>query len=878
MHGRSRRAVARPWGLLRALGGVALLGWLGVQHAGDASAQRKLPPPGADSVTIAAGGRYGAEGLKAKWLGESYRELWTTPIRVPVLDLDEHAGGLEIVGRSGGLQTKGLRLRGADGREYVFRSVDKTPHLTREPALRGTVIADLIQDQTSSLQPAAALVIPPILDAVGILHVNPKLVVMPDSPELGEFREEFGGVFGMVEERPNEPEDGGPGFRGFKRVIGTDRLLERLEEDPEDRVDARAYLTARLVDMYVGDWDRHFDQWRWAQDDRNGVRYWVPIPRDRDYAFVDYDGFGMAVAREFVPNAVNFGPRITQVSGLTMNARELDRRLLASLERATWDSIAGFVQSRLSDEVIAEAVGRLPPEYQGENARVLREHLRSRRQDVPSAAAQLYSMLATEVEVRGTDERDLAVIDRVPREAVEVRLYAMDEQARPQGRPYFERRFTDPETYEVRVYLHGGDDRAVIRGDVEDAIMVRVIGGGGDDVLVDSSTVRGESGEAAFYDDRGENVFVRGPETTVQTRAYDEPERVLTLRGASFRDWGASAGIQPYVNITGTDGLILGGGPTYTRYGFRKTPYAERLAARGAVGLGTGDVAVVVKGDFRRPNSRSGYSFLVEGSELEKIRFYGFGNETTAPEPNRFYVVEQDLLLGEATVNFGLPAAGRLFVGPVVKYVSSKVPAGTPFAAENVYGSNYGQLGGKAEAAFDRRDDPVFPRNGWRAGASVAAYPALWDVPAAFANADVIAAGYWTPRFRGAPTAALRLGAQKVWGDFPIHEAAFLGGSRTLRGLPYQRYAGDAVVYGNSELRLPLSDVELIVRGTLGLVGLADIGRAYYSPESSDEWHSSAGAGLWFRFEVRETVLGLSLVGARAERENRVYLKLGAPF
>ena len=30
---------------------------------------------------------------------------------------------------------------------------------------------------------------------------------------------------------------------------------------PDDRVDARAFLTARLFDLLIGDWDRHADQW-----------------------------------------------------------------------------------------------------------------------------------------------------------------------------------------------------------------------------------------------------------------------------------------------------------------------------------------------------------------------------------------------------------------------------------------------------------------------------------------------------------------------------------------------------------------------------------------------------------------------------------------
>ena len=46
-----------------------------------------------------------------------------------------------------------------------------------------------------------------------------------------------------------------------------------LEEDLDHRVDARGFLRARLMDVFLGDYDRHEGQWRWARyDDANGVR------------------------------------------------------------------------------------------------------------------------------------------------------------------------------------------------------------------------------------------------------------------------------------------------------------------------------------------------------------------------------------------------------------------------------------------------------------------------------------------------------------------------------------------------------------------------------------------------------------------------------
>ena len=84
------------------------------------------PPPGADSVTVTPGA-YGASALYAWLMGSGYRSLWTTPIRVPVANLDDLGGGLTPMRLGGGMTTRTLHMRGTDGRRYVFRSVDKIP-------------------------------------------------------------------------------------------------------------------------------------------------------------------------------------------------------------------------------------------------------------------------------------------------------------------------------------------------------------------------------------------------------------------------------------------------------------------------------------------------------------------------------------------------------------------------------------------------------------------------------------------------------------------------------------------------------------------------------------------------------------------------------
>lgn len=827
--------------------------------------------------SVVPGPNYTASPLREAFFGRTYRDQWTAPMQVEVLDLASFAGGLEPDRIGGGLQTTSLRFKGADGKEYTFRSIDKVPAPAVEPAVKGTVIGKLIQDQTSSLHIGGPFAVPVMLDAVGVLHATPSIYVMPDDPRLGEFRAQFAGMLGSIEERINDQEKETPGFGGFTHILDTETLLKRLEDSPEDRIDARAYLKARLFDLFINDWDRHEDQWRWAAVERDGIRWWLAIPRDRDYAFVDYEGIAIDLLRRVARNTVEFTPTIDNVYGLTLNARNIDRHLLNGLSREVFDSTAMAMQGELTDAVIERAMRRMPPEVQALSAEWTAARLRSRRDDLRNAAEIFYKLLATDVDVHATDKRDVAVVDRTGDGALLVRLYDVNKEGLPHGDPYFERSFRRAETSEVRVYLHGGADHAIVRGVAHEGLTLRVIGGGGDDLLADSSSLG--RGKTAFYDDRGENRFIRGPVTRVDESAYEEPARSNStgIAGESVRDAGHSESKMPSIGWRGEDGPILGATWSHKRFGFRKYPYAWKVSVGGQVGTFSGALAAEVRGDVMRQNSTHGISARVRASQLESMRFFGFGNETPSPESSSFYLVRRDELLGEIAYHLDFAGGGTARFGPIAKVGRNELPAGAPFTVDGVGERRTAQLGAFAELGVDRRDDPVFPRRGMRAELDAAGYPVAGNEHGAFGEANALAAAYWTADATGAPTVAVRAGAKKVWGDYPVHEAAFLGGSRSVRGYRSGRYAGDALTFGSVELRQPLTTAKLLVRGKLGVTLLADGGRVFYANESSDAWHGALGAGLWFHFRIRNAPLGTSVTFAKGE-VSRLYLKFGAPF
>ena len=330
-------------------------------------------PQSQPAESRAIGPQYEA-GAFYRWLwGTDYRALWTKPVRVETLDVGSFGGGLTPVARVGGRQTKGLALRGADGRDYTFRAIDKDPTSILPEELQDTWARSLVQDQIAASQPAAFLVADELMAAAGILHAPTRLVVMPDDPRLGEFRQEFAATIGQISEFPGGRTAQNPGFHGALEVLKHQDFYARLDAG-SDRPDARAFLKARLFDLLIGDWDRHRDQWRWARFE--GKALWQPIPDDRDQAFSRYEGLVLGLARPRVPFLQSYDDAYPSMKGLTWNGRDQDRRLLAGLERPVFAEVAAELKAAISDAVIENAVRRMPAEYAESDAARLTHDLR----------------------------------------------------------------------------------------------------------------------------------------------------------------------------------------------------------------------------------------------------------------------------------------------------------------------------------------------------------------------------------------------------------------------------------------------------------------------------------------------------------------------
>lgn len=826
-----------------------------------------------------------------KLFGANYRDAWKQDLEVPVFDIGTEHGGLKIVQRGGGQQTKSLRLEAKDGKQYVLRSIEKYAAGAIPPFLLNTFAQDLVQDQISASHPYGAFVVPYLADAAGIYHTNPKLVLIPDDPRFGQYQTTFANSLALYEERPAKDWSDADFFGNSPDIESTSKVLENLQEDNDHYVDQKFVLKSRLFDMVIGDWDRHDDQWRWSEiDEGKGNRY-RPIPRDRDQAFFVNEGFfpGIWKRKWGLPKFEGFDEDIDWPPGLSFNARYFDRSFLTSLEKQDWVHVAAELKTNLTDEKIETAIKKWPkPIYDLHGEEVIRR-LKARRDKLTDYAISHYLFLAKAVDVVGSDKHEHVKVERLANGDVHVKMRKLQKDG-DKKHIMFERTFYKDETKEIRIYGLGGDDEIEIEGEGKGAIKVRVIGGDGEDELDDDSKATGICKRNIFYDTKEGNKLKLNSES--KKRLSNDPGVNIYNRKAFKYNV-----LMPLItaNFNPDDGVFLGGGFAYTNHGFRKEPFKSKHKVLGSYAINTASYNFNYLGQYTdvigKWDLETNVNLLVPNFVNN---FFGMGNESKF-DKNIDQVVDVNnsinyyrLRFEEVAYEIGFfrPLGSLAKIGLTHDFVSWELDQDdndqryvTDVFLNSTALSNettVAYMGGGLRLDVDTRKNPANPTTGilWTNKLST-----LYGIEKAtddFHQYNTALSLYHSFKIPARLTFAARVGWGINFGDYPFFKGQTLGGKEQVRGYRKTRFYGDEAFYTNFEARLKLfSFKSYILPSSLGILGFHDVGRVWLEGEESDKWHRGIGGGIWL---TPFNMVVLSFEVAASEEETLPYVRMGFLF
>lgn len=790
---------------------------------------------------------------KSLW-GKHYRKDYLTPVRMKAVLLDTLYGGLKPVRRGGGHQTNSLRLEDSQGREYTMRTakksalrfiqyfIFKTQYLGVD--LEDTYFIQLLQDYWTTANPYGALTMADLSDAIDIYHSNTQLFYVPKQKALGPYNEDFGDAVYFIEE---QAKDGWGSLRSFgyaDTIIGTDELIEKLEHRDRISINESLYIRSRLFDNVIGDFDRHHDQWRWTEQKQpDGNFYYSPIPRDRDQAFANFDGFMIGVITTLNPPLRFMQPYMDRYKFLRWYSDagdDVDRIILRDDTEEDWVREAQFIQQKLSPEIVDKAFENLPEGVDEQNKARVKAALLGRTEKLEQQARDLYRYLKSRVVISGTNKNDRFFITRKADGITNIKIYRAT--GGEQGLLYWDVDYNKAITKEIRLYGLEGSDVFESSGDGSNPIPIKIIGGQDNDTYDITNCSR-----IHVYDQKSQpNTFEHPVRKTLSddyqlnTFNYLNPRRDVSQ-------------IMPMLDFNPDDGVGIGAGYSYTVNSLVRNPFTSRHTIKGRFYTATSGLNLDYSGEFANVINDINLGIKAGFTTPYYTRnYFGMGNETPdydneGMDYNRIRF--RSIYFAPSLIYRGYYGSEIAFTTSY-KHLDFEQTPGRYIAIAGVNPQVFdGQdlLTAEASYAYNNFDSNAMPKKG--IGASLAfGYTENLTENRGFA--------YIIPELRvtskvdrrGILVFATKIKGMHIFNEtYEFYQAATIGDGDGLRGYRQQRFSGQSSLYQNTDLRLRMGRLRNgFIPITFGIYGGFDYGRVWQPGEHSKIWHTSQGGGLFF--------------------------------
>ena len=798
--------------------------------------------------------------FKKVW-GERYRKYYATKVKAPTVNLDTLLGGLKPVRKGGGHQSKSLRLIHKDGRQFVMRALKKSAELYLQSLafqeeyiigdFKETTTEALLKDFYTGAHPYAPFVIGGLSDAVGVYHTNPKLYYVPKQAALEDFNKDFGDELYMIEEHVSDGHDL-QSFGNIKKIESTNKLMRKLRKDEEYKVDATAYARARLFDMLIGDWDRHVDQWRWAQSkDASGNKIFKPIPRDRDQAFsILGDGAFMGFTTRAIPSLKlfeGFNEEIRSVKGFNSSPMTfaLDMVLLSETNIKTWEEQASYIQQHLTTDLIDKAFEKFPEEVRDETVVKIKNTLLARKANLVETARAYFKVINKYSVVTGTDKDDYFSISSLPNGNLNVKAFRIKDGK--MGNLFFDKIYDPESTKEVWVYGLDDDDVFDVNK-TNGKIKLRLIGGHNNDVYKINENAK----RVHVYDFKDKkNTFDEAYGGKVhQVRDYDtNTYQFLKIKASNNQ-------LVPAVGFNPDDGVRLGLSNTYTFNGFRQNPFTQQHTFNAAYYFASSGYDFEYNGEFANTFENVNLELNAKYTSPNfAINFFGFGNETVNNDDDEPLGLDFNRVRIR-TIKFAPSLVWRGDLGSKVRlgvsYENYDVEETQGRFIEGFFANTNSDnqqdfFGVDAAYSYANFDNEAFPtigmeftlHGGYKTNLSEASRAFGFIIPSISFDYKLVPNGQLVlaTKFKG---------HFNIGNDFEFYQGATIGGNNGLRGFRFQRFNGKTAYFQNTDLRLSFRKKQTgLIPIIPGIFGGFDYGKVWLPNVDSNVWHTSYGGGFF---------------------------------
>ncbi len=546
----------------------------------------------ADSIEVSAYAPYNdVSKMHRSLFGENYRKEWAASVKLPVLRISEMKGGLVPIKEGGGHQTLSVRLEDKTGKEWVVRSIRKYPDVLLPESLRETFAKDILRDAMTAQHPYAPLIVPVLADAVNVPHTNPVIGYIAPDEQVGPFEKTFAKTVCLFEERePSGNSDNTP------------KMLEELNKDNDNSIDSVAFLRARLLDLFLADWDRHDDQWRWYDEKKGSEKKYLAIPRDRDQALYRNEGFFPSIAsqRAIAPFLKGFKPKIKLSNEFFLNGQTLDNRFLNQLSHDEWMKTTNDFISALTDDVFEKALRKLPQVCYEIRHDELLAIMKQRRENLAAASEKYYFFLNKFADIRLSDKNELVEISDGPDGGLLLVIHKISKERKVREQ-LFSKNFLPSVTKEIRIFMAKGDDSVVINTK-QTSVKVRIVGGDGDK---DYNVINARKKMKVY--EKETNASFEGMIQRLRKHLSNDSANIAIV---PTRRYNITVPLVT-VGFNPDDGVFLGLSLKHTHQGFRKIPYASVQQFNIAHSFSTNAFRIGYRGEWWGATVRRTFCYML---------------------------------------------------------------------------------------------------------------------------------------------------------------------------------------------------------------------------------------------------------------------------